>query len=229
MTPNRPALMLLPAAMLVLPLLAGCNRASQPPPATAPIAQPAASTAPPQTALGRIIDRVIRRARVELKNGNLDLSNGAVIRIGRDRLAVNPALALPAAQITPQGDLLIQGQAVAVSAEQRALLLAYRKQALGIAETGMAMGAQGAELAGKAVTQVLGSVFSGKGDEFGQRMNAEGGKLAVQARQLCTQLGPMRATQQRLAAALPAFKPYARMTQADIVDCRQEGAAVSGQ
>ena len=40
---------------------------------------------------------------------------------------------------------------------------------------------------------------------------------------LCKQLPGMLASQQALAASLPAFKPYARMTQADIDDCGKHG------
>jgi hypothetical protein len=45
--------------------------------------------------------------------------------------------------------------------------------------------------------------------------------------QICTQLPAMLATQQRLAASLPAFKPFANMTQEDIDDCRKDGASVT--
>ena len=37
------------------------------------------------------------------------------------------------------------------------------------------------------------------------------------------QLPAMLATQQRLAVAIPEFKPYASMTQTDIDDCGKEG------
>lgn len=228
MNMTRIYLALLLPLSLSLPLLGGCNPTSQSS-ATQPAAQPAASTSQPQTALGRIVDKGVSQARVELENGNLDINNGPVIRIGHDQRSVTHRSNLPKAQITPQGDLLIEDKAVAVTPDQRALLLDYRKQVIGIAEAGMSIGVQGADLAGKAVTEVLGIVFSGKGDQFGQRMDAEGKKLEAQARQLCMQLGPMRATQQQLATSLPAFRPYATMTQADIDDCRMDGASVTSE
>ena len=109
------------------------------------------------------------------------------------------------------------------------MLLTYRQQIIDVAEAGMSMGVQGADLAGKAVSGVLGSVFSGKGEDFGKRMEAEGRKLEAQGRQLCMKLEPMRATQQRLAAALPEFKPYATMTADDIEDCRKDGSVVTSR
>lgn len=208
---------------LCLPLLGGCSPASQP-----STTQPAGSASQPQTALGRMVDGKIRLAREELEKSNIDINGGPVIRTGQHVVNLNKSN-LPKAQITPQGDLLIQDKAVAVTPDQRALLLAYRRQVIGIAETGMAIGVQGAELAGKAMTEVLGSVFSGKGDQFGQRMDAEGKKIEAQARQLCVQLEPMRATQQQLAVSLAAFRPYATMSQSDIDDCMKDGASVTSR
>jgi hypothetical protein len=54
-------------------------------------------------------------------------------------------------------------------------------------------------------------------------MEAEGKKIEAQAVKLCAYLPPMLASQQALASSLPAFKPYATMTQADINDCGKKG------
>jgi len=80
----------------------------------------------------------------------------------------------------------------------------------------------GAELAGKAVGESLGALFSGDADAIGKRVEAEADKLKAQARLLCRQLPPMLATQQQLAASLPQFKPYATMTQDDVDDCTSD-------
>jgi hypothetical protein len=216
-------------ASLALPLLGACNQASQPAATPPPAAQSTATTAQPQTALGRMVDNGVREARAELEKGNIDIDGHVSIRVGADHHAVERNPNLPRAQVTPQGDLLIEGKAVAVTPEQRALLLTYRQQIIEVAAAGMSMGVQGADLAGKAVSEVLGSVFSGKGEDFGKRMEAEGRKLEAQGRQLCMKLEPMRATQQRLAAALPEFKPYATMTADDIEDCRKDGSTVTSR
>ena len=52
-----------------------------------------------------------------------------------------------------------------------------------------------------------------------RRVEAEAEKIKQEARVICTQLPAMLETQQALAASLPAFKPYATMTQADIDEC----------
>ena len=141
---------------------------------------------------------------------------------------------LPKAEITPQGDLLIEGKAVTITAAQRAELLAYRGQILGIAEAGMAIGAQGANIAGHAVSGAIGAIFGGKDGEkeFEKKMEAEAAKIEAEAMKLCTRLPALMAGQQALAASLPEFKPYARMTQADVDDCgkdvgKDKGVAVT--
>ena len=222
----RGSVILLLSLTLGLPLLGGCQPASQPSASTQP-ATPATSAGQPQTALGRVVDNGVRQARAELEKSNIDLDDGPHIRIGRDHHEVNHKSNLPKAQITPQGDLVIEGKDVAVTPAQRAMLLAYRQQIIDIAEAGMSMGVQGADLAGKAVSEVLGSVFSGKGYEFGKRMEAEGRKLEAQGRQLCTRLEPLHAMQQQLAASLPEFKPYATMDAGTVDDCMKEGSSVT--
>lgn len=126
----------------------------------------------------------------------------------------------PKAQITPQGDLLIDGKAVDVTPEQRKLLLDYRGHIVEIAKAGIAMGVQGAELAGKAVGEALKGVFSGDTDQIEKKVKAEAGKIEDSAKQLCARLPGLFESQQKLAASLPAFAPYARMTREDVTDCR---------
>ena len=131
---------------------------------------------------------------------------------------------LPKAEITPQGDLLIEGTAVDVTPAQRQELLAYRGRIIGIAEAGMAIGGKGADLAGEALGGVVGAIFGGKEGEkaFEQRMEAQGKQIEAEAMKLCTQLPGLLSSQQALAASLPEFKPYARMTQEDIDDCGKD-------
>ena len=141
---------------------------------------------------------------------------------------------LPKAEITPQGDLLVEGKAVDVTPVQRQQLLAYRGQIIGIAEAGMAIGAQGANIAGHALSGAVGAIFGGKDGEkeFEKKIEAEAAKIEAEAMKICTRLPGLMAGQQALAASLPEFKPYARMTQEDIDDCGKDvgkgkGVAIS--
>ena len=211
------------ALLLALALpLAACQRAPEPPAPPAPPSAPDASGA--QTAIGRTVEKAINEAREELRTENISISNGPNINInGRE---IRRASDQPKAEITPQGDLLIEGKAVEIDAAQRKLLLDYREHILAVAEAGMAMGIKGADLAGKAISETIGGLFSGNTGQVEQRIEAEAEKLEAEAKQLCAQLPPMLELQQQLSASLPAFKPYATMTREDIDDS-MDGSGVA--
>lgn len=201
-----------------LPLLA----CSQPPAPPAPPASPTASNAD-KGFIGRQVDRALAEARKELHAGNLSINGDIDITVNGKRFGKSDGH-LPKAEISPQGALLIEGKTVETTAEQRRQLLTYRNQVLDIADAGMAIGSQGADLAGKALGGVFGVIFGGEQEEkaFEARMEAEGRKIEAEALKLCAQLPPLLASQQALAASLPAFKPYATMTQEDIDDCGKD-------
>lgn len=126
------------------------------------------------------------------------------------------------AEITPAGELLVDGRPVATDARQRQLLLAYREHIIGMAETGAAFGQVGvrssAGMIGDAVTTLL---TTGDTEKMQERMQADAMAIAEQARDtLCARMPAMLETQQQLAAAVPGFRPFADMTQADIDECR---------
>jgi hypothetical protein len=159
--------------------------------------------------ISEAVGEAIVEARKEIKEGNISVSH----QDGQ-----------PKAEITPKGDLLIDGKAVAVNAEQRALLLEYRGQIAAVAEAGTEIGMHASDLAAKAVGEALKGVFTGKSEqEIERSVEAKAGKVKAAAAALCTRLPAMMASQQKLAAALPEFKPYATMTQQDIDDCEKDG------
>lgn len=213
------------ALLSALALLVACQKAPEPPAPPAPPAAPDTAGASSRTFIGRQVEKALAEARKELETSNIDIGDAINININGRELRTSGGN-LPKAQITPQGDLLIDGKPVTVSPEQRRQLLAYRGQIVEVAQAGMAIGGQGADLAGEALSGVAGAIFGGEEGtrEFEQRMEAEGRKLEAEAMKLCALLPPMLATQQQLAASLPAFKPYARMTQEDIDDCGKESS-----
>lgn len=151
-------------------------------------------------------------AREKLAHGNISLD-------GRGNA--------PKAEITPKGDLLIDGKAVAVTAEQRMLLLDYRAQVAGVASAGMDVGVQGARLAARAVGEAVRGVFSGDPEGIEKRVEAQAEPIRAAALELCDRLPGLFDAQQKLAKSLPAFAPYATMEQNDIDDCRED--AVDGK
>ena len=186
------------AALLVcLPLL-GCGNSDP-----APAADPASG---PTTLLGKAVKGATDQARQELAKENIDLS----------------ATGYPRVEITPTGDFLIEGKAVMVNAEQKALLTEYHGHITKVAEAGIGIGLEGADLAGKAVTEAIKGVFTGNSDQIDKKIEAEAKGIEQSAQKLCDLLPAMKATQDKLAVALPEFKPYASMDQSDIDNCMTE-------
>lgn len=126
----------------------------------------------------------------------------------------------PRAEISAKGDFIVDGKQVPVTDEQRALLVAYHRELGGIADAGIATGKEGAKLAGKAVGAVVRGIFSGNPDQIDREMEAEGKRIEAHAMKICDHLPGLYKAQQDLAAALPAFQPYAGMELDDIAECR---------
>lgn len=160
--------------------------------------------------IGKAMSKAMVEAREEIRTGNISISSGKDSK-------------LPKAEITPKGDLLIDGSAVALNDQQRALVLDYREHLAGVAESGMEIGVQGADLAGKALGEVARGLLNGKSEkEIEQSIEAEAAHIKASAAKLCERLPAMMASQQTLAAAVPEFKPYATMTQDDVDDCYKD-------
>lgn len=159
----------------------------------------------------------IEKAKQELATRNIDV-NSIHMRGNRPQEDSRPK-----AEITPQGDLLIAGRKVAATPEQHALLSNYRTQIVGVAEAGMDIGAQGADLGLDAAKQALWGAFHGKSDkQIDAAIKPQAAKIKDAAVQLCRRLPDLLASQQKLAQAMPAFRPYATMQQEDVDDCGKD-------
>lgn len=126
------------------------------------------------------------------------------------------------AQLSPQGDLLIDGEAVALDPAQRALLLEYRHELAGIAEDGAVIGLQAAELATTAMKEAAVGLFTGDSKSIEERVHGETGHIETAARALCDRLPRLLESQRRAAEAIPEFRPYATMTEEDVRKCGDE-------
>jgi hypothetical protein len=200
------------AVLGCLPLLAACDgqrdRNAAPP-----------TAGQPTSALGNIVKSATDEARKKLQTENISISDGMHIQVNGH--SIRRPEGKTKAEITPAGDLLIDGRPVTVDAQQRALLLQYRQHIIGIAGAGMDIGVQGADLGMKAASEAISGIFNGNADKVEERIKPEAQKIEAAAEQLCNLLPPMLGTQQALAASLPQFRPYATMTEGDISDCRQ--------
>lgn len=176
----------------------------------------AATSSPLDTAINHVLDH----AATQLKTENLTLDN-------KHHIA-------PEGQITPHGDLLIAGKPVLLTPAQRAEVLAYRQQAIAVGEQGIAIGRNGAKLGLDAASTAIAAVFSGQSDhEVKQQVEAKAAGIRESALKLCHELPAMMAAQQKLATDVPAFRPYATITQHDVTHCMDDaihgGIAASSQ
>ena len=177
------------------------------------------------TFLARKIHQGIEQAKQELVTKNIDVNN---LHVGNGKHWSSTSRS--DAEITPQGDLLISGKKVEATPAQHALLMDYRQQIVGIAEAGMDVGAQGAELGINAAKQAMWGAFSGKSDkDVEAAIKPQTEQIKAAALILCKQLPSLLASQQKLAAAMPEFKPYATMEQKDIDDCGKETTDKDGK
>lgn len=148
----------------------------------------------------------------------------ARLKLQTENLELDHADGQPSAAISPRGDLLIGDQAIDLTPRQRALLLEHRERVLAIANAGLDAAEQGVGLAGSAVGAVPWLIFGGEkaAKRFEQRIEAEAARIEAQALAICDRLPELLEGQQRLAAELPAFAPFASMTQDDIDDCAKD-------
>ncbi len=218
---------LLSVSLLCAIALAACADRNTPAPTGA--AAPDA-VGQPSTALGRAMAKGMEQARSELAKGNIEL-NGLNVSGNEHGFSVTtdraPDDTRPKAEITPQGELLIDGRKIAASTEQQVLLKEYRGQIEKVALAGMDIGVAGADLGMKAASEAIAAVFSGNGDQVEQRVEAEAAQIEAAAMKLCGQLPAMLDTQTRLASAMPEFRPYATMDQSDVDDCRNGSRSTS--
>lgn len=207
-------------------VLAACGSGNTP----ASSASASASGSSTPSMIGSVIDHALDRAETKLRTQNITISgNDGIVVLSDTNPDDNRASRLPKAQITPQGDLLISDKPVAITPTQRTMLLDYRQQLIELGTQGIAIGKQGAALGVNAASEAIAGVFSGKPEEEIRRhIEAKASGIREAAAKLCDRMPALMASQQKLATALPAFKPYASLTQAKIDECRKDAMRHDG-
>jgi hypothetical protein len=208
-------------ALILLPL-AACGQSGQndsQPAVAGTTAQTASdASAKPSSGISGEIQKAMQKAKQELATKNIGVNN---VHGGDDQHHDHDSR--PKAEITPQGDLLIAGKQVAATPAQHALLVDYRQQIVGIAESGMDIGSQGADLGMNAAKEALWGALSGKdGKDIEASIKPQTDKIQAAALKLCQRLPDLLTSQQKLAAAMPEFRPYATMEQKDVDDCGKD-------
>ncbi len=165
----------------------------------------------------------LAKARRELDTGNLEVGDN--LRFGKSgKRRHDRERALPKAEITPRGDFLIEGNAVAIDAQQRQELLFYRSQVIAIAKAGIDIGERSAQVALDAVDRGMFSLLFGAMTGSLERRIEKTVRQTVEpgVRQICRSLPALRDSQQRLSASLPQFRPYATLEADDAENCEND-------
>ena len=161
--------------------------------------------------------------RAKLGRENLTLGDGP--HFGKeDKGDAAKRRNLPKGEITPRGDLLIDGKAVVLNAGQRRQVLDYRAQVIDIARTGIDAGEQAAMLAIE-VTDVslFRLIVGGLTGSLERRVEATVKKeIQPMVLQICHRLPQLRDSQQALAASVPEFSPYATLDSDDVENCERD-------
>lgn len=119
------------------------------------------------------------------------------------------AVGQPNAHVTPAGDLSIDGKAVAVTPAERELLRQYYQLSSATLRSGEEIGKQGVDMAAKGIGTAIASIFHGDSEAAEKKMDAQSASIEAAAAKLCANVKAIGATQDVIAAHLPAFKPYA--------------------
>jgi hypothetical protein len=165
----------------------------------------------------------LARERLRLDQENLDLGN--TLQFGKhDRRATRDGSKPPKGEITPAGELLIDGKPVAVDAGQRRQLLDYRAQVFGVARAGIDAGEKAALLAIDASdVSLFNLIIGGLTGSLERRVEATVQReLRSAILQICHRLPQLRESQQALASRVPAFRPYATLQDEDVADCEAD-------
>jgi len=163
------------------------------------------------------------RERAKLDSGNLSLGDG--LHFGKnDPHGAAKRKSLPKGEITPRGDLLVDGRAVVVDAVQRRQLLDYRAQVIDIAKAGLDAGEHAAMLAIDATdVSMFHLIVGGLTGSLERRVEASVKRdIQPAVLQICRRLPQLRDSQQALAASVPAFRPYATLDDDDVADCEND-------
>jgi len=156
-------------------------------------------------------------------NGGITISDDSgmqSIRVHDGSIAIHRSGA-PEADVTMAGDLSIDGKPVALAPNQRDLLKQFYAQVMLVRADGIATGKAGASMAGHAIGAVASGLAHGDPDSIGPAIDARAKTVEAKAMAICNDMVALKARQDAIAAALPAFKPYASIKGNNKTDCEK--------
>ena len=145
------------------------------------------------------------------------LANGGITL--KDNIVTLHVDGAPDAQIDANGALVIGDKPVTVSPSQHGVLMLYFQNVSDVRQTGLAMGKIGAGMGMKAIKDSLDGKSKGEKD---QDAEAGGQRLKTLGLKMCQDQASITDIQDQLAAQLPAFKPYAKISTKRVADCEKD-------
>ncbi|HET7222765.1 MAG TPA: hypothetical protein VFI81_06185 [Rhodanobacteraceae bacterium] len=124
------------------------------------------------------------------------------------------------ARITAAGDLDIQGKSLAVTPAQRELLKGYHADAVVLRKDAVATGEAGMKTGMHALDAVAKGLASGNADSIDREVDSRAKQVDALANAVCQDLARLYADQGKVAAAMPAFGPYATIEPHEVSECR---------
>ena len=138
------------------------------------------------------MNKALDEVKTDMKDIDIDLKDG-----GKATIAEN-------------GDMTINGKAVTLNAEQRALSKGYFDTMKKIALQGVEIGKESAKIATQAIGMAVSGIFSGDGVNdaaIEKKVEAKAGDIKVVAMKLCDSADELRVIQEKLIKTVPGFNP----------------------
>ncbi|MGH8117980.1 MAG: hypothetical protein ACREP0_11015 [Rhodanobacteraceae bacterium] len=140
-------------------------------------------------------------------HGGVIVAGGEVMDFDNAGLVLH-ASGRPDAHVSRDGGFSIGSHAVAVTPAQRQLLRRYYAEARVTVNASTVMEKQGFAMAADGIGSAIGSIFHGNASSTDKQMNALSRTIEREASAVCADVKALGATQNAIAAELPAFAPY---------------------
>ncbi len=175
---------------------------------------------------GAVVLTVLAAGLVACGVDSVDI-DGRTLQIHHDAVVIH-ARRGPGARIRRDGSLLVGDKVVALTAAQRVLSRRYYAEVEDIRRQGIVMGEAGAAMATGVVGSLFSALFHDDAHIINRTADAQSGRIQADAAALCRQMDALKTTQDALAAAQPAFVPYAIIRQRDVGHCRVTARSRTG-
>lgn len=122
------------------------------------------------------------------------------------------------ARITRRGELFVDGRRVRVGERDQRDLVRYNQGMRNLEDLAVDLGLQGAGLAFSAIGEAFAAALTGDEKRAERRIEARARELEDDALAFCDELRRLERIQDRLAANVPAFRPFA-VVEVEADDC----------